>query len=85
MAVFFGVLGSVSVVGLSLGFIIPLISVVLEQRGLDSTLIGLMAALPAFGTLVFASLIAFVVRHLGAQYTINMAIGLTADTMRIWN
>lgn len=80
---FIVVISSVSVVGLSLGFIIPLVSLVLEQRGLDSALIGLMGAAPAFGILAFAPLVPFIVRHLGAQYTINLAIVLTGTTVLV--
>ena len=78
---FIVVLSSISVVGMSLGFIIPLVSLVLEQRGFDSTLIGLMGAAPAFGILAFAPLVPFIVRHLGAQCTINLAIGVTGTTV----
>jgi MFS family permease len=80
---FIVVISSVSVVGLSLGFIIPLVSLVLEQRGLDSTLIGLMGAMPAFGILIFAPLVPLIVRHLGAQYTINVAIAVTGTAVLV--
>ncbi len=80
---FIVVISSISVVGLSLGFIIPLVSLVLEQRGLDTTLIGLMGATPAFGILVFAPLVPLIVRHLGAQYTINVAIALTGTAVLV--
>ncbi len=75
------VIGSISVVGLSFGFIVPLVSLVLEQRGLDSTMIGLMGSAPAFGILVFAPLTPYIVKHLGAQYTINLAIGLSGTAV----
>jgi MFS family permease len=78
---FIVVLSSISVVGMSLGFIIPLVSLVLEQRGYDSVLIGLMGAAPAFGILAFAPSVPFIVRHFGAQCTINLAIGVTGTTV----
>lgn len=78
---FIVVISSISVVGLSLGFIIPLVSLVLEQRGFDSALIGIMGAAPAFGILVFAPLVPYIVRHLGAQNTINLAIALTGTSV----
>ena len=80
---FIVVISSISVVGLSLGFIIPLVSLVLEQRGFDSSLIGLMGATPAFGILVFAPLVPPIVRRLGAQYTINLAIALTGTAVLV--
>lgn len=82
-SMFVVVLSSISVVGLSLGFVIPLVSLVLEQRGFDSTLIGLMGAAPAFGILAFAPQVPFIVRHLGARYTLNLAIGLAGTAVLV--
>lgn len=82
-SIFIVVMSSISVVGLSLGFIIPLVSLVLEHRGLDSALIGLMGASPAFGILIFAPLVPLIVRKLGAQYTINLAIGVSGTAVLV--
>lgn len=68
------IIASVSVVGLSLGLTIPLVSLNLEYRGYDSALIGLMAAMPAIGILAFSPLVPRLVGWLGARRVLWLAI-----------
>lgn len=61
------VIATISVVGLSLGLTLPLISLVLERQGYDSALIGLAAAMPALGILLGSPLTPWLVRRFGAR------------------
>jgi len=45
-------------VGVNLGVLTPLVTLILERDGVDATLIGLNAAMPAFAMLLFAAWIA---------------------------
>ena len=55
-ATYFAVLASVLSVGLALGVSMPLVSLRLETWGYGSFAIGVMAAMPAVGVLIGASL-----------------------------
>lgn len=61
------IIATISVVGLSLGLTLPLISLVLERQGYDSALIGLAAAMPALGILLGSPLTPWLVRRFGAR------------------
>ena len=45
-------------VGINLGILTPLVALILERDGVDATLIGLNAAMPALAMLLFAGWIA---------------------------
>ena len=45
-------------VGINLGILTPLVALILERDGVDTTLIGLNAAMPALAILLFAARIA---------------------------
>ncbi len=60
-------IATISVVGLSLGLTLPLISLVLQSQGYSSALIGLAAAMPALGILLGSPLTPWLVRHGGAR------------------
>ena len=62
---YFAVLASVLSVGLALGVSMPLVSLRLESWGYGSFAIGVMAAMPAIGVLLGASLASGLAAHLG--------------------
>lgn len=75
------VITSISVVGLALGLSIPLASLILERRGVDSGLIGLTAAMPALGILFFSPFIPGLVRRLGTHTMLYLSILLAAGAV----
>jgi len=70
------IIASISAVGLSLGMTIPLVSLNLDQRGVDSSLIGLMAAMPAVGILLFSPLVPGLVNRIGARTALLGAVAV---------
>lgn len=69
---------SVSIVGLSTGLTIPLVSLLLSQRGVVSDWLGIAAAMPAIGMLL-ASLCAHrLSKHLANKTLLLFASGLSA-------
>ena len=56
-----------AVYGLTHGFITPLLSLILEQRGADRSSIGLMAAVPAIGMLISSPFIPHLVTRVGLK------------------
>ena len=69
---------SVSIVGLSTGLTIPLVSLLLRQRGVASDWLGIAAAMPAIGMLL-ASLCAHrLSKHLANKTLLLFASGLSA-------
>ena len=75
------IIASISAVGLSLGLTIPLVSLSLEQRGVDSTLIGVMASMPAVGILLFSPLVPALVNRLGARLALLGAVVVGAASV----
>jgi len=65
---------SISIVGLSLGLTSPLVSLVLEDRGVSSTLIGLVASMSAFGIILISPIIPRIISFAGSASTIYSAI-----------
>ena len=57
----------ITIYGLTLGLIRPLIALILESRGVEKSLIGLNATMPAFGMLTIAPLIPRLIRGLGIR------------------
>jgi MFS family permease len=57
----------ISIYGVTIGLTTPLLSLILESRGVGSTTIGLNASMPAFGTLLAAPLIPELVARLGVR------------------
>jgi len=70
------VLCSIFAAGLSFGTSIPLLSVLLERRGTDSSLIGLNASMAVLATVLFAPLLPGVVRRFGALPTLFGSIAV---------
>jgi len=80
-ATYFAVLASVLSVGLALGVSMPLVSLRLEGWGYGSFAIGVMAAMPALGVLVGASLSSRLAARLGTARL--MALCLWAGALSI--
>lgn len=57
----------ITIYGLTLGLIRPLLALILESRGIDKALIGLNATMPAFGMLIAAPLIPWLIRTMGIK------------------
>ncbi len=57
----------VTIYGLTLGLIRPLLSLILESRGIEKTIIGLIATMPAFGMLIISPLIPRLIKSLGIK------------------
>lgn len=71
----------ISVVGLSLGMTVPLISLLLERQGVDSRLIGLMAAIPAVGVFLTSPRIPSLVRAVGVRGALLGALTVAVSTL----
>ncbi|MFO1352985.1 MAG: MFS transporter [Gammaproteobacteria bacterium] len=75
------IIASISVVGLAAGLTGPLVSLNLDYRGVDSTLIGVIAGAPALGVLLFSPYVPGLVARLGARATLQLAIGVGAGSI----
>lgn len=71
---YFAVLASVLSVGLALGVSMPLVSLRLEGWGYGSFAIGVMAAMPAIGVLVGASLASRLAAHFGTANLMRLCL-----------
>jgi len=65
-------------IGLAIGGFVPLISVTLEARGVDSVLIGINSAMTSVGVLAVAPFATVIVRRLGASTGMVLGLLLTA-------
>jgi MFS family permease len=57
----------VTIYGFTSGLIRPLLALILESRGIDRTIIGLNAAMPAFGMMIISPLIPRLIKSLGIK------------------
>ncbi|OUM37399.1 MFS transporter [Pseudomonas sp. 1239] len=73
-ATYFAVLSSVLSVGLALGVSMPLVSLRLESWGYGSFAIGVMAAMPAIGVLVGASLSSRLAAYFGTATLMRLCL-----------
>jgi MFS family permease len=67
-------IASISAVGVALGLGLPLLSVILEQRGISPTMIGANTAVAGFASLLAAPLVTPIARRLGVRLTMALAI-----------
>jgi MFS family permease len=74
------VIACISVFGLTVGLSAPLLSFMLEARGVDSTLIGLNAAMTAVGILVSSPFVPVLARKLGISRLMLLSMAATATT-----
>lgn len=72
---------SIAVFGFSFGMTYPLLSLILEQRGVSPQMIGLNSAMMPIGILLFSSAIPFVCRTWGAKRVAITAAVMTAALM----
>lgn len=75
------VIGCVSAVGLSLGLSIPLVSITLEYQGVDSRLIGLMAAMPALGILCFSPFMPRLISRVNPRRAVLVSVMIGGATL----
>ncbi len=75
------VIACISVVGFSIGLSIPLVSLALERDGVDSALIGVMAAMPAVGILLCSPLVPRIVARLGTRSTLGLGIAVSGTAV----
>lgn len=69
-------IASISAVGIALGLGLPLLSVILEQRGISPTMIGFNTAVAGAASLIAAPLVTPIARRIGVSLT--MAISIVA-------
>jgi MFS family permease len=75
------VIGTAFGVGVSVGAVVPLLSLNLEQRGFDATEIGINAAMFPLGAVAFSFLVPRIVAWLGIFNAIVASITLTGALM----
>ena len=73
-ATYFAVLASILSIGLALGVSMPLVSLRLEAWGYGSFAIGVMAAMPAIGVLVGASVASRLASRLGTAASMRLCL-----------
>ena len=61
--VLLSIIGVVSVYGLTIGFIYPLVSLKMELRGFSSTWIGVMGSLPFVASIIFSPITPLIMRY----------------------
>ena len=66
----------ISVFSITTGFASPLISLILESRGISRSVIGGMASVPSFAILITTPFIPMVVRWLGIRRFLALCISL---------
>ncbi|MER0238117.1 MFS transporter [Fulvimarina sp. MAC8] len=67
-------IASISAVGIALGLGLPLLSVILERRGISASLIGANTAVAGLASLIAAPLITPIARRLSVRLTMLIAI-----------
>ena len=84
---------AITVFGLAFGMTYPLLSLILESRGVSESMIGINSAMMPLGILLFGSAIPFLSRRFGARNLAVSAAVLTAlfiilykvfDTLEAW-
>ena len=72
---------AISVFGLAFGMTYPLLSLILESRGVPSTMIGINASMSTLGIVVFSPFIPAISKRVGARRVALIAALLTALSM----
>ncbi|RYG65251.1 MFS transporter, partial [bacterium] len=67
-------IASISAVGIALGLGLPLLSVILENRGISPTMIGFNSAVAGIASLVAAPLVTPIARRIGVRTTMILSI-----------
>jgi MFS family permease len=71
-------IASISAVGIALGLGLPLLSVILDRRGVGATMIGANTAFAGIASLIAAPLVTPIARRLGVAATMLLAILVSA-------
>ena len=71
------VIASITIVGIVQSAVAPLLSLNLEQRGIEASWNGLLAAMPPLATLALAAYIPTIVRRIGAVTSIYAGAGIS--------
>ncbi len=71
-------IGAITVVGLAIGLGLPLLSIILEKRGVSSTLIGLNSAMAGVAAMIAAPLATWLAHRFGVATTMLWAVFLSA-------
>ncbi|MBB4007624.1 MFS transporter [Allorhizobium taibaishanense] len=69
---------SISAVGIAIGLGLPLLSIILEKRGIPSTLIGLNSAMAGVAAMIAAPITTRLAHHFGVAQTMIWAVLLAA-------
>ncbi|WP_102958302.1 MFS transporter [Mangrovicella endophytica] len=67
-------IASISAVGIALGLGLPLLSVILERRGISATMIGANTAVAGIASLICAPIITLIARRIGVRVTMLIAV-----------
>ncbi|KQT48839.1 hypothetical protein ASG43_08320 [Aureimonas sp. Leaf454] len=67
-------IASISAVGIALGLGLPLLSVILENRGISPTMIGLNSAMAGIASLLAAPMVTPIARRIGVRTTMILSI-----------
>ncbi len=87
------VISMIAVVGLSFGLTLPLVSIILEGRGVPGSVIGANSAMPALALLLFTPLVPRVIARAGVRTTLAVSLAIVAgsivslklfDTLAAW-
>lgn len=71
-------ISAISAVGLAIGMGLPLLSIILERRGISSTLIGLNAAMAGVASMVAAPITTKIAHHCGVAQAMMLAVVVAA-------
>nr|WP_316653608.1 MFS transporter [uncultured Gellertiella sp.] len=71
-------ISSISAVGIAIGLGLPLLSIILEKRGISSTMIGLNSAMAGIAAMIAAPLTTRAAHALGVARTMIIAVVLSA-------
>ena len=72
------VITSVTLVGIMISAVAPLLSLNLEQRGVSAAWNGLLAATPPLASLIFGAFMPMIIRRIGAAPSIYWGAGISA-------
>ncbi|HEV7435772.1 MAG TPA: MFS transporter [Pseudorhizobium sp.] len=74
----FAAISAISAVGIAIGLGLPLLSIILEKRGVSSTLIGLNSAMAGVAAMIAAPITTRLAHHLGVARTMLWAVLISA-------
>ena len=80
----FAVIGTAFGVGVSVGAVVPLLALILEQRGFRGFAIGFNSAMFPLGAVVFSFLVPQIIARLGLFRSIFVSITMTAALMLLF-